>query len=354
MADRDDNRIQKYAADGTSLFSWGGFGTATGAFDMPSGIAVGPDGTVYVTDWQNNRVQAFDLHGVLKYVVGQAGTSNGQFTGPQGVTIDAQGILFVADTGTNRIQAFGYNGIVMPTHTPTLTPTMTLAPTITSIDTVRHVYPRPDLHSRYGYRDTRPDDDHDAGCKQYANGDAGPSNRNCDSDADRDCSAPAARTAPDIDTRPDSDVSSRRNVHSVAHRDRAGGQPVLAAPARAGSDATAWRGRAQRDAPGGDGAVQPTQRVDGRSGAQQRHSRCCRWAERPDQGRQPGVAGWHDQRSAYRPSRKRLPVRHGATERGGRLRLLEHVCGRRRRRVLTPYLSRVSAATDGIVSEAAR
>ncbi len=66
VADTENNRIQHLAADGSLLHVWGSFAASTesevapgGDFNEPWGIAVGPDGAVYVADTWNHRVQKF-------------------------------------------------------------------------------------------------------------------------------------------------------------------------------------------------------------------------------------------------------------------------------------------------------
>jgi uncharacterized protein (TIGR03663 family) len=49
---------------GETLLRWGGAGDDPAALNSPSGIAVGPDGGVYVVDRQSNRVLRFDLPAV--------------------------------------------------------------------------------------------------------------------------------------------------------------------------------------------------------------------------------------------------------------------------------------------------
>ncbi len=56
-------RVHKFDPDGRLLFSWGAPGSGPGQFQIPHGIAVGPDGTVYVADRENSRIQLFNSAG---------------------------------------------------------------------------------------------------------------------------------------------------------------------------------------------------------------------------------------------------------------------------------------------------
>lgn len=44
------NRIQRFGSDGSCLAKWGNQGSANGEFNSPAHVAVGLDGTVYVSD----------------------------------------------------------------------------------------------------------------------------------------------------------------------------------------------------------------------------------------------------------------------------------------------------------------
>jgi len=46
-------------SEGVFGSKWGTEGTGAGQFDMPNGVAVASDGSVYVSDRNNHRVQKF-------------------------------------------------------------------------------------------------------------------------------------------------------------------------------------------------------------------------------------------------------------------------------------------------------
>jgi len=57
VADFYNNRIQKFAADGTFLTAFGGQGSGAGQFNKAVAVAIARDGTVFAVDYANNRVQ---------------------------------------------------------------------------------------------------------------------------------------------------------------------------------------------------------------------------------------------------------------------------------------------------------
>ena len=67
----------------TYVTSWGQNGTSNGQFNIPFGLAVAPNGDVYVADYGNNRIQVFDADGVFKLKWGSPGTLDGQMSTPK-------------------------------------------------------------------------------------------------------------------------------------------------------------------------------------------------------------------------------------------------------------------------------
>jgi tripartite motif-containing protein 71 len=111
VADTGNDRIQKFSANfsgnGTFLTKWGKHGVKPDSrFNAPEGIAVDQQGNVYVADTNNNRIQKFSTNGTFLGKFGTFGTNDGSFDAPEGIAVDQQGNVYVADTGNNRIQKF--------------------------------------------------------------------------------------------------------------------------------------------------------------------------------------------------------------------------------------------------------
>jgi DNA-binding beta-propeller fold protein YncE len=103
VSDSANNRIQRFALDGSGAVVWGLPGSAPGRFSSPRGLAV-VGGEVYVADEGNHRVQALDLQGRPLYREGSFGTAPGQFVNPFGVTVHRDRV-YVVDDNNNRIVA---------------------------------------------------------------------------------------------------------------------------------------------------------------------------------------------------------------------------------------------------------
>jgi len=85
-------RVHKFSPAGKLLLSWGEPGSGPGQFHVPHGIAVAPDGNVYVADRENSRLQVFSPEG--EFIREWPGIAR-----PCQVAFDPSGRLHVAELG---------------------------------------------------------------------------------------------------------------------------------------------------------------------------------------------------------------------------------------------------------------
>ena len=118
VTDSRNHRIQHFAADGALLGTFGSNGDISlgdapiGTFNEPWGIAVAPNGDVFVSDTWNHRIQRFTSEGKpikMWGVFGGSDTPDGLY-GPRGIAVSTDGRVFVADTGNKRIMVYDMNG----------------------------------------------------------------------------------------------------------------------------------------------------------------------------------------------------------------------------------------------------
>jgi predicted membrane-bound mannosyltransferase/DNA-binding beta-propeller fold protein YncE len=118
VADSRNHRVLHLDQLGNVLHEWGSFAdgvsieTADGTFNEPWGIAVGPDGSVYVTDTWNHRIEKFTSTGEFIRTWGYFGQGEAPdaFYGPRGLAVDGLGRVYVTDTGNKRIVVFDADG----------------------------------------------------------------------------------------------------------------------------------------------------------------------------------------------------------------------------------------------------
>ena len=107
VADRYNNRVQKFTSAGVYSDQWGGpYGSGDGQFNEPHGIAINSSRFVFVTDSYNYRVQIFTEDGKMQINRGSYGSEGGQFADPHGIAIDNNDDVYATEFNNNRIQKF--------------------------------------------------------------------------------------------------------------------------------------------------------------------------------------------------------------------------------------------------------
>jgi len=110
------HQVFKLSPAGKVLMTLGKRGVAGNGpdtFDQPSGIAVAPNGDIFVTDGhgKNDRVVKFSRDGRFLKTWGRHGPGPGEFDQPHDISIGgSQGRVFVADRSNSRVQIFDQDG----------------------------------------------------------------------------------------------------------------------------------------------------------------------------------------------------------------------------------------------------
>jgi hypothetical protein len=123
VTERSD-RVTVISPAGRVLRRWGKPGTGPGDLrfisanptvptDVQGKIAVGPDGTVYISDSGNGRVEVFTPEGKVIRQFGNYGTGKGQFLLPGDVAVNSTGDVYVADDQAVTVSKFSPAGSVL-------------------------------------------------------------------------------------------------------------------------------------------------------------------------------------------------------------------------------------------------
>lgn len=120
VADTNNNRIVHFNSEGVFINAWGTYGDITlgpapiGTLNQPWSVAVSPDGEwVYVTDTWNHRIVKYEITGqpVATWGFGQYGGMDPYgLWGPRGIALDNGGNIYITDTGNKRVIAYDSNG----------------------------------------------------------------------------------------------------------------------------------------------------------------------------------------------------------------------------------------------------
>lgn len=120
---------------------WGHYGTGPGQLAFPRAIATDGSGAIYVTNTGNDRIDVFDRSGSLLRSFGRSGRAPGQFNAPAGVAADASGIRAVADSINGRVELLAADGSVAAVWgSPNPGPTILRRPVAVAFDAAGDAY----------------------------------------------------------------------------------------------------------------------------------------------------------------------------------------------------------------------
>lgn len=116
VADCANHRVQRFTLEGKFVSSLGRLGNGPGEFSYPHSVAVGTDGTIYVSEWGNHRVQRFDPSGSPQGFWGRAGRAPGELSTPWDIAVGPGDRLYIADYGNHRVQVFQWEAAARSTR----------------------------------------------------------------------------------------------------------------------------------------------------------------------------------------------------------------------------------------------
>ncbi len=112
VGDQGYLRIQVYQSNGDYDFSiTNNFGEGL-SFSQPRGMIFGPDDNLYVADYTRNAVFVFDSSGnFVGRIGGSSGSGDGQLSGPIDVALGPDEEVYVLESANSRVSVFGKDGV---------------------------------------------------------------------------------------------------------------------------------------------------------------------------------------------------------------------------------------------------
>ena len=103
VTDMDNSNIKIFTIQGLYIRTIGGGGST--AF-QPRGIAISPDGHIYVCDHANHCVCVFDVNGKFLFSFGAHGSGDECFNEPTDLCFASDGFLYISDAFNCRISVY--------------------------------------------------------------------------------------------------------------------------------------------------------------------------------------------------------------------------------------------------------
>lgn len=130
IADGFNYRIRKISPEGM-ITTVAGTGTSGNLIDngparmvrinAPMGIALGPDGSIYFSEFTTHRIRKVSPDGFISVVTGTGNygfsgdgglAAEAKFYSPEGIAVAPDGSIYIADAGNHRIRRIAPNGII--------------------------------------------------------------------------------------------------------------------------------------------------------------------------------------------------------------------------------------------------
>ncbi len=86
------------------------YSATNGGLSSPYGVAIGPDGRIYVGDQGYGLIQVYLTNGAYSFSITNGFGGGQSFSQPRGMITDKAGNLYVADQGNNYVYEFTSNG----------------------------------------------------------------------------------------------------------------------------------------------------------------------------------------------------------------------------------------------------
>ena len=114
--DLQEGKLVPIAGSGKKGFTGDGGSAKNATFDGPKGIAIGPDGNIYVMDTENHAVRKIELQsGLISTVAGfgpkglggggdGGSATKAQMDRPHGICVGPDGAIYIGDTNNHRVR----------------------------------------------------------------------------------------------------------------------------------------------------------------------------------------------------------------------------------------------------------